>query len=209
MTLTFPPNPVVGTEHQENENSWIWNAKSVWERGAEPLNLISLVPDSAFFGLDFDNVVQINGTGFRTGHTVYLDNVAIPATYVSSTRFTAIINGVNEPVARDALVKVSTSNALPFHFTGATAAPSFQSINPTSAWNNWVTLDISCMGSGFHPAAKAIWNGVEQANTVYVSPNEIKFNINPSVEPLGINTVGVTNGAGFTASNTETFSISY
>jgi hypothetical protein len=209
MPLTFPPNPAVGDEYVAYDNAWIWNSKGVWERGASPLVLTSLLPDTAFFAVDYDHVVQATGTGFRSGSGVTLDGVTIPAVYVSSTQFTTTINGVNEVAARDAMVRVGNSNALPFHFTGPTAPPSFQSINPTSAWNNWVTLDISCIGSGFHPAAKAIWNGVEQANTVYVSPNEIKFNINPSVEPLGLNTVGVTNGAGFTASNTETFSISY
>jgi len=209
MPIEFPPNPVIGDEYQEAGNSWLWNDKSVWERGAAPLTLISLVPDTMFFGMDFNQPVQINGTGFRSGSVVYLDGVAIPATYVSDTEFTTEINSLNETATRDAAVRVGSSNELPFHFTGATTAPGFQSIDPISAWNTFPSVDITCSGSGFHPAAKAIWDGVEQANTVYISPNAIKFNIDATVEALGLHTVGVTNGAGLTSNATYQFSISY
>jgi hypothetical protein len=209
MPLEFPLSPAVGDEYQSGGSSWVWNDKSVWERGAAPLTLISLVPDTMFFGMDFDQPVQINGTGFRSGNTVYLDGVAIPATYVSDTEFTAEINSLNETATRDAAIRVGSSNELPFHFTGATTAPIFQDIDPTSAWNNWNSVDITCYGSAFHPAAKALWDGVEQANTVYLSPNSIMFNIDATVEALGIHQVGATNGAGLVAGLTCVFTISY
>ena len=45
--LTFPPDPIVNDEHQEAGNSWVWNAKGVWERGVGPEPVLtSLVPDN-------------------------------------------------------------------------------------------------------------------------------------------------------------------
>ena len=209
MPLEFPPSPAVGEEYQFAGNSWVWNDKSVWERGAAPLTLVSLVPDTMFFGMDFNQPVQINGTGFRSGSVVYLDGVAIPATYVSDTEFTTEINSLNETATRDAMVRVGSSSALPFHFTGATAPPNFHGINPTECWNNALSMDITCNGVGFHPAAKATWDGVEQANTVYIDPNEIMFNIDATALPTGVHQVGVTNGPGLASTVTCPFTINW
>src|SRR4029078_11456323 len=84
MPLTFPPNPVVGTEHQENENSWIWNNKLVWERGAGPLPVITaLVPDVGPFNIN--TAVTIQGENFTQASRVQHDGVLAVGGYVSST----------------------------------------------------------------------------------------------------------------------------
>lgn len=210
--MDFPASPTVDQNFRADvgNGSWIWTGK-IWRRGftPAPVTLTLLTPDSMFFGVNFDQVVQIDGTGFWPNSLVYLDDLTIPATYVSDTQFIITINAVNEPAARDAMVRVDASNELPFHFTAATTAPNFQSIDPTECWNNALSMDITCNGVGFHPAAKAIWDGVEQANTVYIDPNEIMFNIDATALPTGVHQVGVTNGPGLASTVTCPFTINW
>lgn len=211
MAMDFTDVPAVDDNFpaEVGHGSWVWTGKT-WRRGftPPPLELISLVPDTMFFGVNFNQPVQVNGTGFWPSSKVYMDDVAIPATYVSETQFNTTMNGVSEAAARDALIRVDASNTLPFHFTGATSPPTFQSISPDRAWNTQPVVVIACRGSGFHPAAKATWDGTEQV-TAYVSPNEITFTIDATALPTGTHQVGVTNGAGLAASNTITFTIDW
>jgi len=60
--LTFPADPIVNDEHQEACNSWVWNAKGVWERGVGPEPVLtSLVPDSAYVTFDQNKPVKLTG----------------------------------------------------------------------------------------------------------------------------------------------------
>ena len=217
MTLTFPPNPVVGDEHQEHGNSWTWNAKSVWERGVgpEPV-LVSLVPDNAYVTLDLPKQVDINGSGFQLNSRIFFDNVPLVGGYVSNTVMRMIVNGVNETTPRDAPVRVDRSNELLFHFLPRPPdSPRLDRVQPGSAWTIWPTTPCECIGSGFEANSVVVWaapfTGAEtvRSDVVVVSPTSITFTIEPSQMATGDWKVHVrTAGADIPDSNQITFNVS-
>ncbi|HSW50761.1 MAG TPA: DUF1800 family protein, partial [Bryobacteraceae bacterium] len=71
-------------------------------------------------------IVAINGTGFAGGATVYIAGVAVPTTFVSSTRLTANAT-IAMPVGRLAAVRVANPNP-----GAATSAPLAAPVRPAS-----------------------------------------------------------------------------
>jgi len=216
--LTFPPDPIVNDEHQEAGNSWVWNAKGVWERGVgpEPV-LVSLVPDNAYVTFDQDKLIDINGTGFQTNCVVYFDNIAKPSNFVSSTKMTMVVNGVDEITPRDAPVRVDRSDELLFHFLPRPPdSPSLTRVNPGSAWTMWPTTPCECVGTGFEANSVVVWTSPAPNNTetvrsdvVVVSPTSITFTIEPSTMQTGNWSVHVRNaGADIPDSGKVTFNVS-
>ena len=180
MTLTFPASPAVGDEHQENGNSWVWNAKSVWERGVGPEPVLtSLVPDNAYVTLDLPKQVDINGSGFQLNSRIFFDNVPLVGGYVSSTVMRMIVNGVNETVPRDALVRVDASNTLLFHFLARPPdSPNVLSVIPNVVWTMNPAATMRVTGTGFETISTVMLqapnNGAVTAQvTTFVSAEEL------------------------------------
>ena len=179
--LTFPADPIVNDEYQEAGNSWIWNAKGVWERGVGPEPVLtSLVPDNAYVTFDQNKPVDINGSGFQANSVVYFDGAVKTSNYVSSTKMTMLVNGVNEAVPRDAPVRVDRSNELPFHFLPRPPdSPSVTSVIPNIVWTMNPAATMRFVGTGFETVSKVVmqepFNGptTTRDDTVYVSATEL------------------------------------
>ena len=202
MALTFPDNPAVGDEHQENGNSWVWNAKSVWERGVgpEPV-LVSLVPDNAYVTLDLPKQVDINGSGFQLNSRIFFDNVPLVGGYVSSTVMRMVVNGVNELTPRDAPVRVDASNELPFHFLPRPPdSPAVTQVIPNIVWTMNPAATMRVLGTGFETISTVMLqapnNGAVTAQvTTFVSATELTIwfdgpNAQTGVWQVYVNTPG-------------------
>ena len=171
MPLTFPPNPVVGTEHQENENSWIWNNKLVWERGAGPLPVITaLVPDVGPFNIN--TAVTIQGENFTQASRVQHDGVLAVGGYVSSTEMRTTM----PPGLTGAVVQVRVkdgqqfSNALPFTYEAA--PPMLTSLDPQSVEINQLSALVQCLGQFFTPAS-VVYADTTALVTTFVDENTL------------------------------------
>ena len=214
--LTFPPDPIINDEHQEAGNSWVWNAKSVWERGVGPEPVLtSLVPDNAYVTLDLPKQVDINGTGFQTNSVIYFDNVPLTGGYVSSTVMRMIVNGVNELTPRDAPVRVDASNELLFHFLPRPPDnPAVTEVIPNIVWTMNPAATMRILGTGFETISTVMLqapnNGAVTAQvTTFVSATELTIWFDGPNAQNGNWTVWVnTPGADEPDSNTVTLSVS-
>lgn len=178
--LTFPASPAVGDEHQEHGNSWVWNAKSVWERGVGPEPVLtSLVPDNAYVTLDLAKQVDINGSGFQLNSRVFFDNIAQVGGYVSSTVMRMTVNGKDETVPRDAPVRVDRSNELPFHFLPRPPdSPAVTQVIPNIVWTMNPAATMRVIGTGFETVSTVMLqapnNGaITPQTTTFVSSTEL------------------------------------
>ena len=171
MPLTFPPSPVIGTEHQENGNSWIWNDKSVWERGAGPLPIITaLVPNVGPFNIN--TAVTIQGSNFTSISRVQHDGGLATGGYVSPTEMRTTML----PGAVGAVVQVRVkdgqqfSNALPFTYEAA--PPMLIELDPSSVEINQNPLLVNVIGQFFTPASVVYGNTTALATT-FVDENTL------------------------------------
>ena len=169
--LTFPPNPVVGTEHQEHGNSWIWNDRSVWERGAGPLPVITaLVPNVGPFNIN--TAVTIQGENFMQASRVQHDGVLALGGYVSPTEMRTTM----PPGAVGAVVQVRVkdgqqlSNSLPFTYEAA--PPMLIELNPSSVEINQNPLLVNVIGQFFTPAS-VVYGNTTALVTTFVDENTL------------------------------------
>jgi len=180
MPLNFPNSPVIGDEYQSGDNCWVWNDRSLWERGRGPGPVLaSMVPNQAYATFDQDILVDITGTGFQTSSIVYMDNVAQAGGYVSNVLMRMTVNGVNEPVPRDVPVRVDNSNALMYHFLlRPPDSPSVLSVIPNIVWTMNPAATMRVLGTGFETISTVMLqapnNGAVTAQvTTFVSAEEL------------------------------------
>jgi hypothetical protein len=142
--------------------------------GSTPVPTItSISPSSANSG-DPAFTLNVSGSGFLNGATVFFNSNPEVTTFVSSTQLKATIPTSDIPLP--ATVQVSVQNAQPaccfsnvLNFTinlGVYPVPTLSAINPTSAVAGSVGFTMVAFGSNFAPAAVLQLNGVAMPTTV-------------------------------------------
>jgi hypothetical protein len=178
MMLTFPPNPTVGDAYAEGGGSWVWNAKSVWERGyiPPPLELISIIP-SAIIINTAGVVVMLTGTGFRISSEARFDGVALATTFLSDTQLTTVVpeSAVVKTVAVTVTDGAETSNPLNFNYNEPSPASlRIDTITPNQTPRGGAPCPIVVRGAGYVDGCVLTWStqGGDQAMT-FISSTEL------------------------------------
>jgi hypothetical protein len=146
--------------------------------GGNPIPVItSLSPPSVYVNSPAFTLT-VNGSGFVSGGVVYLNNVALPTTYVSTTKLTA-------PVAASYLTGpgsdyVSVTNPPPGGGYSGTIIlyvvaldPNLSSASPNAVVAATPPTPIVLNGGNFMTGAKVLWNG-KALPTTYLSSNQLQ-----------------------------------
>ena len=204
--LTFPPNPTVGDAYAEGGGSWLWNAKSVWERGFTPVllpTLITLDPNAATTGYTVE--VSALGSEFMPASKVWFDGAEMATTFVSDSEltFTAPSSDTPKTVQVTVVTGAETSDPLSFEYTeAATSPPSLVSMSPTTPVGHVGPYTLVMDGFSFDGSAVTLFDGVEKGVTAYDGNYRIYCTINIGVDVVAGTTyqVSVRTGQGTSGS---------
>jgi len=181
--------------------------------------LSSMAPTSATAGGPSFSLL-LNGSNFLNGSVVRWNGANRVTTYVSPTQLRAAIDASDIATAGSAQVSVfnttpggGTSLSLTFSISATPSnnpVPVLSSISPASAAAGGGAFTLTASGSGFVPASKLRWNGVEQTGTTYLSASQITASIPASnIQTAGSVSVSVSTPApGGGTSAVQTFTIS-
>jgi trimeric autotransporter adhesin len=146
--------------------------------GNPPPTISSLSPASVYVNSPAFTLT-VNGTGFVSGAVVYLDNVALPTTYVSSTQLTAAVSSSYLTQTNSDFVDVLNpppggGYSSVAYFYVVALDPYLNSATPTSVVAATTPSPITLQGGNFATGATVSWNG-KALPTTYVSSSEIQF----------------------------------
>ena len=183
--------------------------------GSYPLPATSSIqPTSATAGTS-GFTLTVNGSNFVQVSTVDWNNTALPTTFVSSNKLTAVVPQANIATAGTANVTVVNPSpgggtSSPKVFTVNNPVPSISSMTPTSVPAQSPQFTLCVTGTNLVPGSVIMWNGASLVTTL-VNSTEVCATIPASVIAApGTATVTVSNptpGGGI-ASPSLTFTIS-
>ncbi len=128
--------------------------------------ITTLTPASALPGGP-DFTLSVNGSNFLSTATVAWNGAALPTTYVSASRLTALVSAAL--IAASGTAKITVVNDGPVSsnqlslFISATPAASLASLNPSSAAPGGAAFTLTLAGAGFAANSIVQWNGAPLA----------------------------------------------
>jgi hypothetical protein len=153
---------------------------------AAVLAITSLTPSTAVAGAP-NHVVRAGGVLFTGTCELLFDGVAQTTTFVSATELSFVVPSSAEATARVAVVTVrdgATAGAgtRPFVFTAA-VVPEITLLTPDTAVCMAPDLTIVVTGTNFRAQTQIRWDGVAVPTTL-ISPTQVSFVVQPSLEPI-------------------------
>ncbi|HEV2399900.1 MAG TPA: IPT/TIG domain-containing protein [Candidatus Sulfotelmatobacter sp.] len=140
--------------------------------------LTSISPATAYVNSAGFTLTAI-GSGFVNTSSINWNNVALPTTYVSSTKLTAVIP--SSDLSYTGTDYVTVYNPAPgggysttLYFYVISLDPSINSITPTSVLAGSAPTVVTVYGYNFMSTAKVQWNG-KSVPTTYVNTGELQF----------------------------------
>ncbi len=147
--------------------------------GGNPLPTITSLSPASVYVNSSGFTLTVNGTGFVQGAIVYLENVALPTTYVSATEVTAAVPATYLTQTGSDYVEVE--NPAPAGgYSGFVSLyvvaldPYLGSASPSSVVAATTPSPVLLEGSNFMTGAKVLWNG-KAVPTTYVNSGELQF----------------------------------
>ncbi len=163
-----------------------------------PSPMISSLSPPSTTAIAVPFTLQVNGSGFVPGATVYFEGQARTTTYVSSSQLNASILGSDIDNSGTAVVFVF--NPLPgggastsVEFSVSAPVPVIDTINPSNVLAGAPTFALFTVGSGFITSSVINFNGMA-LSTNYSSPTVIFAEITAAqIAAQGTATISVTN----------------
>jgi hypothetical protein len=138
--------------------------------------ITSITPASAEIGSP-NLTITLNGRGFKVLSEVRLDGQSLPTVFINDKQMTATLPAgilVQAHVGQIIVVTPEGTQSLPTPFTVANPAPVLSGLSLDTASVGEANVSVVASGSGFMPASRIRWSGVEVATT-YVSPTQLSF----------------------------------
>jgi hypothetical protein len=172
-----------------------------------PLSPLSLIPSSAVKGGP-GFTLQVFGTGFHSGATVYWGSTALLTTFVGTGQLLAAVPASLITTAGPVSITVTVigSTVGGGTFTVLNPAATLTSLAPNSALHGSAGFTLTINGSGFVSGAVAKW-GSSALSTVFVSAAKLTASVpaNDIANTGGVSVTVVNPGAN--ASNALTFTV--
>lgn len=169
----------------------------------------TLTPNTAAAGGN-DFTLTVDGSDFRTSDVVYFNNVNLTTSVVSASRLTA-------QVPRQLLTRAGTTTVIVTNsVTGASspsldftiAAPSLQSLSPSTATAGDPAYVLTVDGNNFVSGSTALWNGAVRTTNV-ISATRLTAQIAAAdIANAGPQTVSVRNTLDASSANSMTVMVS-
>jgi len=173
-----------------------------------PPSISGLSPSSALAGGP-GFTLTVNGSGFVSGATVWLNGSPLVTVYVNASQLTAAVSASQIAAPGSASVTVvnpggSGSNTATLTINAPT--PRIGALSPNSAMAGGPSFTLAVNGSGFLSGATVQWNGSPLA-TSYVNGNQLTATVPPTlIAAPGSASVTVVNPGGL-VSNTATLTV--
>ena len=116
-----------------------------------------------------DVSIQINGTGYFTGSTVFFNATPIPTNFEDSTDISATIpSNLLSTAGPDTITVVNPApgnSSNPVTFTVTNPTPVITNLNPPGVVMGSAGITLSVIGSGFYSGSVVQWNGAALVTT--------------------------------------------
>jgi uncharacterized protein (TIGR03437 family) len=156
-----------------------------------------------------DFTLTVSGSNFLSTATIDWNGTALPTTYVSASRLTALVSAAL--IAATGTAKITavndgpvSSNQLPLYIS-STSAASLASLSPSAAAPGGAAFTLTLAGAGFAATSTAQWNGAPLV-TKFISASQLTASVPAAlIAANGTATVAVLSDGG--PSNALTFTI--
>jgi hypothetical protein len=152
------------------------------------------IPESILAGSP-NATVRVRGRNFRSGMTAYLDGVAMPTAFISSSELTFQATHADETTAHAETIEVRDGttvipSAVKFQYTVPPAPTLTCPVAPASIGIGTAPLQVLVQGTNFTATCQVLLDGVA-VPTTYVSPTSLRGTVDPTLETAGAAAIAV------------------